>query len=81
MSLDIEGGEYNALLSFPFNEYKFLTLTVEHNIYQGYKYQFENKQKIFDLLTKNNYLCIKNNVADNGNQFEDWYVHKDLNNN
>lgn len=78
ISLDIEGGEYDALLGFPFNEYKFLTLTVEHNIYQGNPQQIKNKSDIFDLLTINNYLRIKNNVDDNGNKFEDWYVHNDL---
>jgi len=78
ISLDIEGGEYNALLGFPFNEYKFLTLTVEHNIYNGDKQNLINKEKIFDLLTNNNYFRIKNNVADNGNEFEDWYILKNI---
>lgn len=78
ISLDIEGSEYDALLGFPFNEYKFLTLTVEHNIYQGNPQQIKNKNDIFELLTKNDYIRIKNDVDDNGNKFEDWYILNDL---
>jgi len=34
MSMDIEGGEINALKGFPFDKYKIGALTVEHNYYE-----------------------------------------------
>jgi len=74
ISLDIEGGEYNALLGFPFNEYHFLTLTVEHNLYVSPE-NAKHKENIFNILTSNNYIRFKENVDHLGYIFEDWYVH------
>jgi FkbM family methyltransferase len=75
MSLDIEGHEYQALFKFPFSTHKCSLLTVEHNSYQV---GTENKNKIYDILTKNNYVLVKNDVSCQGNIFEDWYAHKEI---
>lgn len=75
MSLDIEGYEYNALLKFPFNTHKCNLITVEHNLYQV---GAVNKNKIYNILTKNNYVLVNENVSYQGNIFEDWYKHKEI---
>jgi FkbM family methyltransferase len=72
ISLDIEGSEYDALLAFPFEEYEFIIMTVEHNLYLG---SSTNKENIKELLTSKGYILHKENVCNIGNDpFEDWYV-------
>jgi len=79
MSLDIEGCEFQALQEFPFDTHICKIITVEHNLYIDGP---ENKMKIKEILEKNDYICIRENVAytKNGlnNPFEDWYIHKSL---
>jgi FkbM family methyltransferase len=53
LSLDCEGAEYQVLKNFPFNKYKFLSLTVER----------PNKE-LNKLLFQNGYIFVKNNKAD-----------------
>ena len=72
ISLDIEGYEHKALEGFPFSEYEFVLMTVEHNLYLG---ESENKNNIKDILTKNGYIIFKENVENVGDDpFEDWYI-------
>lgn len=71
ISLDVEGHEYNVLEMFPFSEYKFILMTVEHNLYLG---SDANKKKINEILTKNGYSIYRENVEHMGYQFEDWYI-------
>lgn len=72
LSLDVEGNEYNVLSDFPFDTHIVEFIHVEHNLYcEG----DANKNKIYDLLTKNNYHRYKENVCVSGVPFEDWYVH------
>ena len=72
ISLDIEGHEFNALQEFPFDEYEFVLLTVEHNLYIG---NDTNKKNIKSILEKNGYVIFKENVCNIGNDpFEDWYI-------
>ena len=71
ISLDVEGHEYNVLEMFPFSEYKFILMTVEHNLYLG---SDVNKKKINEILTKNGYSIYRENVEHMGYQFEDWYI-------
>jgi FkbM family methyltransferase len=73
ISLDIEGSEYKFLSKFPFSEYEFILMTVEHNLYLG---NHENKEKIKKILYDNGYVISKENVKDNGFEFEDWYINK-----
>jgi FkbM family methyltransferase len=73
LSLDIEGMELKALEGFPFDEYKIITLTVEHNLYLGKK---EYKEKIKKFLEIRGYLLYKENVESEGLPFEDWYIIK-----
>jgi len=76
ISLDIEGGEIDALLGFPFDEYISILWTIEHNVYYGNR---EMKDKIYEILSSNNYIRAYDNVCSGGDPkfpFEDWYVHK-----
>ena len=72
ISLDIEGYEYQALLGFPFENYEFIVMTVEHNLYLG---DSSNKENIKKILTENGYVLFRENVTNIGNDpFEDWYI-------
>ena len=76
VSLDIEGAEYLALTTFPFDTHIIKTMTVEHDSYQrGPKM----KNDIKELLISKDYILAEEDVTcpDSGNlPFEDWYVHK-----
>ena len=62
-SIDVEGSEYNILKNFPFHQYIFLALTVEHN---GDNHL---RNLLTELLTSNGYLkCLSPGI-------EDWYLH------
>ena len=72
ISLDIEGYETKALEGFPFDEYEFKLMTVEHNLYLGDK---TNKDKIKEILLNNGYVIFKEDVINVGDDpFEDWYI-------
>jgi hypothetical protein len=54
MSVDIEGLEYEILHVFPFNsKYKIYCLSIEHG------FNNELRDKVFNLMTKNNYIRYK----------------------
>ena len=62
MSLDVEGSEYDVLRTFPFHEYAFGCISVEHN------YEREKKQLVHDLLVARGYALY----ADV--EWDAWYV-------
>ena len=67
ISIDTEGSEYEIIKNFDFNKYTVEIFTIEHN------YIKEKRDKIYDLLTKNNYV----RVFDNLSHWDDWYIKKD----
>ena len=67
LSVDTEGSEYLILEKFDFAQFKFRIITCEHNF-------TENREKIFNLLTKNGYKRIWSEFT----QFDDWYIHPEL---
>jgi FkbM family methyltransferase len=73
ISLDVEGYESKVLSKFPFGEYEFIIMTVEHNLYNGGN---KNKEEIKDILLKNGYIIAFENVKHQNFEFEDWYVNK-----
>lgn len=73
ISLDIEGGEMDALLGFPFDEYKVILWTIEHNSYEDGGIL---KAKIRGIMLSHGYEIIREDVANEGVVFEDWYVIK-----
>jgi hypothetical protein len=62
LNLDIEGGEYDVLSTFPFDKYTFGCLTIEHN------YEEPKRTQIRTLLESKGYKHAKE-VA-----WDDWYV-------
>jgi FkbM family methyltransferase len=62
LNVDIEGAEYMALSEFPFDEYEFGAITIEHNNME------DQRAKIRELLIKNGYR-LEFAILD-----QDWYV-------
>lgn len=67
LSIDTEGSEFEILQSHDFEAYKFRIITCEHNF-------TSNRQKIYELLTKNGYK----RVCEDFSLFDDWYIKEDL---
>ena len=58
------------------DKYKFATVTFEHDIYSGNYFDTRNEsRKIFE---KRGYELVFPDVMNDGNAFEDWYVHPEL---
>lgn len=60
MSIDIEGAEERVLMSFPFSEYRFLSMTIERP-----------KPILRDVLHKNGYVLVKEIPG-----FDCFYIHE-----
>ena len=59
-----------------FDTYKFATVTFEHDIWQGDCFDTRNVSRtIFD---KRGYVRVFQDVTNEGNPYEDWYVHPSL---
>jgi FkbM family methyltransferase len=58
VSLDIEGGEINALKGFPFEKYRIGSLTVEHNFHEPQRTQIRT------LLESHGYKYVHTSVRD-----------------
>jgi len=71
ISLDIEGSEYEALLTFPFEKYKVGAWTVEHNSHEDGGVM---RDKIRQLMKVNGYTLYEGNLKPEAAIFEDWYV-------
>lgn len=79
LQLDIEpsANTYEALLSIPFDEYKFRVITYEHDHYVDVSGIYRDKSR--EYLTQMGYELVVSNVAeDDESAFEDWWVHPDL---
>lgn len=63
LSVDTEGSEFEILKDFPFDEYKFGLICVEHNY-------TSNREKLHDLLTGKGYERIHTEYS----AFDDWYL-------
>jgi len=59
-----------------FNNYKFATITFEHDIYDGER--FNTRLASRDIFIKNGYILVFPDVKNGECPFEDWYVHPDL---
>ena len=53
LSLDVEGSEFDVLKDFPFEKYKFLSITIERP-----------PEKLNKLLFENDYIFVKNHKVD-----------------
>jgi len=69
------------------DNYKFATVTFEHDIYNKNfeHYTFEQKTNFIntqlisrEIFQKRGYYCVFQDISNGGNPYEDWYVHPDL---
>lgn len=67
LSLDTEGTEYEILKNFPFENYIFKAITVEHNYTQ-------NRERIYNLLSAVGYSRVYQDYSKN----DDWYCWSEL---
>lgn len=63
LSIDTEGSEYDILKNFPFDDYRFKVITVEHNF-------TDQRSYIYNLLIKNGYRRVLEEVS----KWDDWYI-------
>lgn len=82
LSVDIDELSYEALIKLPFNEYKFKTITIEHDVYLRDK-ELKEKQKAFLLNKGYSLICENVYVEQEGYYgkelpFEDWWIHPDF---
>lgn len=82
LSIDIEGHEFSVLEATDFKKWEFGVMTIEHNLYMSGP---DNKNKIYNLLSKNGYVrVIENAVVLDTNPawhmkpYEDWYVNSKI---
>lgn len=64
LSVDTEGSEFDILSVFPFKEYRFNCITVEHNF-------TKQRELIRELLEANGYRRVFDHIS----RWDDWYVH------
>lgn len=78
LQLDIEPSKntFIAMLSIPFEEYKFRFITYEHDHYADVTKSYRQKSRNF--LEFHGYKLLINDVATRGYSFEDWWYHPDL---
>lgn len=59
-----------------FDTYKFATVTFEHDIYHT---NFANTRlESRNIFAKRGYICVFEDINNEDNPYEDWYVHPDL---
>jgi|APCry1669192522_1035417.scaffolds.fasta_scaffold01682_3 Macrocin-O-methyltransferase (TylF) len=76
LSFDVDDSGASLIENFPFHDFKFKVLTVEHD---KYRFGQEVQDRMMAILTKQGYEIICKNInARPGFPFEDWYVHPDL---
>lgn len=66
LNMDIEGGEYDVLRTFPFDKYSFGAITIEHNFHEP------ARTLIREILDKNGYKFVK------AVKYDDWYISNSL---
>lgn len=82
LQIDLEasnGSTLNTLKNLDLNifkTYKFAVVTFGHDAYYT---DFDNTRITSrDIFKNNGYVCVFEDVANDGNPYEDWYVHPDL---
>jgi len=67
LSIDTDGSEYEILSNFNFNKFKVNIFIVEHNY-------SSSRSKILNLMKKNNYVNIFNDIS----AHDDWFVRNEF---
>ena len=82
LQIDLEANNGSTLRTLKildyqiFDKYKFATVTFEHDIYHTNfaKTRLESR----NIFKKRGYVCVFEDVNNEYNPYEDWYVHPDL---
>lgn len=79
IDLDVTNGSIISTLewleSTVFPHYTFSVVTFEHDIYRGNFYETRDRSRV--LFQKWGYVRLFGDVKNEGNAYEDWYVHPD----
>lgn len=78
ISLDVDSATEKAFDGFPFNNYRFKVMTLEHDVY---KEPPTVRSKTRQQLVEFGYVCVCKDVKNDGNCFEDWWVNPTMVNN
>jgi hypothetical protein len=78
LDCDNDAIQEHILRTFPFNRYRFATLTFEHNLYLGGEEEYRDRTR--KLIQELGYVLIAPDVSKIGSfaSYEDWYVHPNL---
>jgi hypothetical protein len=57
-------------------DYKFAVITFEHDFYAGNYFNTQAESR--EIFFRRGYILVFPDVMNDGNPFEDWYVHPDL---
>jgi len=82
LQIDLEANNGSTLSTLEkldkdvFDTYKFATVTFEHDRYHT---NFNNTRfKSREIFKQRGYVCVFEDICNNGHPYEDWYVHPDL---
>jgi tetratricopeptide (TPR) repeat protein len=68
---------FEALLSIPFEKYRFAVITYEHDYYCDETKSYRDKSRAY--LVSRGYKLVVDNISSDGiSSFEDWWVHPNL---
>lgn len=80
IDLEAENGSTLAVLKklndTVFSNYKFATVTFEHDLYRGDFHDTRASSRA--IFETRGYVRVFSDVMNEGNKFEDWYIHPDL---
>jgi len=75
LSLDVDEASLNTLRRFPLDRVSFRVCTIEHD---RYRFGQAVATEMRDILQRHGYILVCKDVANEGNPYEDWYVHESL---
>lgn len=77
LQIDIDPFENSkkCLLKMPFENYTFLIISFETDVYRETEGEIKETQ---DFLKSKGYRLLLNDVSIHGNKFEDWYLHESV---
>lgn len=75
LSFDVDEASLSTLRRFPFDKVSFRVCTIEHD---RYRFGDAVATEMRDILREHGYRLVCKDVANQGNPYEDWYVHPSL---
>jgi len=72
LSFDVDDASLITLRRFPFDKLSFKVCTIEHD---SYRFGEARAQEMRTILQSHGYEIVCKDVKNQGNAYEDWYVH------